>query len=174
MEEMSVHVGAPASVPAAAQSREPAPRDLRAWIDAVERIGQLKRIRDEVSRNEEMGAITYMAHQEINAPTLLFENIKESPRGFRALWNPIGSSYDRFAVAIGEPPGLPVMELVRRCKSKFSVAIPPVIVDGAGQPANENHLRDDKVDIRDFPAAPLGGRRRRVRRHLRRDHHARS
>src|SRR3989442_9980187 len=50
-------------------------------------------------------------------------------------------------------PGLGVMELARRCKSKFSLSIPPVIVDGLGQPANENHLRDDKVDIRDFPAA---------------------
>ncbi|PYO03197.1 MAG: UbiD family decarboxylase, partial [Candidatus Rokuibacteriota bacterium] len=152
MEEMSAPaVSAPR--PASEIAGGHAPRDLRAWIDAVDRIGQLKRIPDEVSRNEEMGAITYMAHQEINAPTLLFENIKESPRGYRALWNPIGSSYDRFAVAIGEPAGLSVMELVRRCKSKFSVAIPPVIVDGVGQPANENHLRDDKVDIRDFPAA---------------------
>ncbi len=150
MEEMSLHVG---SLSAKTASGGQAPRDLRAWIDAVERIGQLTRIREEVSRNEEMGAITYMAHQEINAPTLLFEKIKESPPGYRALWNPIGSSVDRFAVAIGEPPGLGVMELVRRCKSKFSLSIPPVIVDGLGQPANENHLRDDKVDIRDFPAA---------------------
>ena len=151
MEEMSLHVGSPTSPTAATGGL--APRDLRAWIDAVERIGQLTRIREEVSRNEEMGAITYMAHQEINAPTLLFEKIKESPPGYRALWNPIGSSVDRFAVAIGEPPGLGVMELARRCKSKFSLSIPPVIVDGLGQPANENHLRDDKVDIRDFPAA---------------------
>src|SRR3989441_8138959 len=152
MEEMSLNVGTPVAAPAGTTSTQ-APPDLRAWIEAIERIGQLKRIGAEVSRNEEMGAITYMAHQEINAPALFFENIKESPRGFRALWNPIGSSVDRFAVAIGEPPGLGVMELVRRGKSKFSLAIPPVIVDGLGQPANENHLRDDKVDIRDFPAA---------------------
>src|SRR5262249_62032629 len=103
MEEMSLHVG---SLGPTTVGGGQAPRDLRAWIDAVERIGQLMRIRAEVSRNEEMGAITYMAHQEINAPTLLFEKIKEPPRGDRALWNPIGSGGDRFAVAGGEAPGL--------------------------------------------------------------------
>jgi len=147
MEEMSVS----RSVSATGGGR--APRDLREWIAAVEKIGQLRRITEEVSRNEEMGAITYMAHQEINAPALLFERIKDSPRGFRALWNPIGSSFDRFAVAIGEPPGLGVMELIQRCKGRFSTAIPPVMVDGEGAAINENHLRDDKVDVRGFPAA---------------------
>jgi UbiD family decarboxylase len=130
-----------------------APRDLRAWIAAVEHIGQLKRITEPVSRNEEMGAITYMAHQEIGAPALLFENIQGSPKGFRALWNPLGSSVDRFAVAIGEPTGLGVMELVRRCKTKLTQPIPPVVVDGEGAGVNENHMRDDKVDLRAFPAA---------------------
>jgi 4-hydroxy-3-polyprenylbenzoate decarboxylase len=130
-----------------------APRDLRAWIAEVERIGQLRRITAEVSRNEEMGAITYMAHQEIGAPALLFERIKESPRGFRALWNPIGSSVDRFALAIGEPPGLGVMDLIERCKTKLTQPIPPVVVEGEGAPVNENTLRDEKVDLQPFPAA---------------------
>lgn len=152
MEEMSVRIGeSPAAGGAAAPGRA-APRDLRDWITAVERIGQLKRISEEVSRNEEMGAITYMAHQEIGAPALLFENIKESPRGFRALWNPLGSSVDRFAVAIGEPTGLSVMALIQRCKARLGQLIPPVVVEGEGAAVNENHLRDDKVDIRDFPA----------------------
>src|SRR5207245_5160322 len=70
MEEMSLHVGSPTSPTAATGGL--APRDLRAWIDAVERIGQLTRIREEVSRNEEMGAITYMARHDNNATTPLF------------------------------------------------------------------------------------------------------
>ena len=48
MEEMSLHVG---SLSAKTASGGQAPRDLRAWINAVERIGQLTRIREEVSRN---------------------------------------------------------------------------------------------------------------------------
>src|SRR2546422_5378598 len=104
-------------------------------------------------RDEEMGAITYLAHQTIGAPALLFERVKGSPRGFRSLWNPLGSSVDRFALAIGEPAGLSVVELIRACRTKFANPIPPVVVEGEGSPVNENHLRDDKVDIRDFPAA---------------------
>ena len=153
MEQMSVRIGEPPGARGTSTTDRPAPRDLRDWISAIERIGQLKRIGEEVSRNEEMGAITYMAHQEIGAPALLFENIKESPRGFRALWNPLGSSVDRFALAIGEPTGLSVMELIQRCKSRLGQLIPPVVVEGEGAAVNENHLRDDKVDIRHFPAA---------------------
>jgi len=130
-----------------------APRGLRDWMARIEAIGQLKRIQSVVSRDEEMSAITYLAHQEINAPALLFENITGCPPGFRALWNVIGSSVDRFALAIGEPPGLPVMVLIQRCKTKFSHSIPPVVVDEAGAPANENHLWEEKVDVGIFPAA---------------------
>src|SRR5438445_6497450 len=136
MEEMSVSPGPPTS---SASPPSSGPRDLRDWIGRVEAIGQLKRISEEVGRDEEMGAITYMAHQEIGAPALLFERIKGSPKGFRSLWNTLGSSVDRFALAIGEPAGLPVMELIQRCKTKFASPIPPVVVEGEGSPANENH-----------------------------------
>ncbi len=153
MEEMAVGPTSKNAPSRLASDGGRAPRDLREWIAAAERIGQLKRITEPVSRNEEMGAITYMAHQTIGAPALLFENIKESPRGFRALWNPLGSSVDRFALALGEPTGLPVMELIGRCKTKLTQPIPPVVVEGEGAPVNENGMRDDKVDIRPFPAA---------------------
>jgi UbiD family decarboxylase len=153
MEEMSVSVGATTRTPVAAPGGTQAPRDLRAWIEAAERIGQLKRVSAPVSRNEEMGAITYLFHQTIDAPALLFENIEESPRGHRALWNPLGSSVDRFALSIGEPTGLSVMELIGRCKSKFDNPLAPVYVEPDGAAVNENHQRDEKVDVRDFPAA---------------------
>ena len=70
------------------------PRDLREWIDRADAIGQITRVRQRVDRDE-MGAITYMAHQTINAPAPLFENIEDCKTGFRALWNLIGSSPDR-------------------------------------------------------------------------------
>ena len=160
MEQSSAPVGAPRRPEGATGPRrdpEPraatAPRDLREWITRVEAGGQLKRITAEVSRNEEMGAITYMAQQELNAPALLFERIKESPGGHRALWNPLGSSVDRFAISIGEPTGLSVMELIERCKARLEHPIPPVFVEAETAPVNENHLRDDKVDVRPFPVA---------------------
>src|SRR5688572_12824010 len=132
MEEMSVAPGVPGSPQPGSAQPGPSPsgsgpRDLRDWSTRVEAIGQRKRLSEEVGRDEEMGAITYMAHQEIGAPALLFERIKGSPKGFRSLWNPLGSSVDRFALAIGEPAGLPVMELIQRCKTKFANPVPPVV-----------------------------------------------
>lgn len=153
MDDMNAAPSLPSPAHDRPAARAAGPRDLRDWIARVEAIGQLRRVTEPVSRDEEMGAITYMAHQEIGAPALLFENVTGSPRGFRALWNPIGSSVDRFALAIGEPAGLGVMELIRRCKTKFGEPIPPVLVEAEGAAANENHQHDDKVDIRPFPAA---------------------
>lgn len=151
MEEISVEASHP-TTPAAAPAQGAAPRDLRDWMARVEAIGQIQRIREEVNPNEEMGAITYMAHQTIDAPALLFERIRGCPPGFQALWNPLGSSVDRFALAIGEPVGLPVMDLIQRCKTKFSRTVPPVIVDGCDVPVNAHHMVGNAVDVSIFPA----------------------
>ncbi|MBI4562213.1 MAG: UbiD family decarboxylase, partial [Candidatus Rokubacteria bacterium] len=153
MEEMSAAVPVSAGVSATPSTHGPAPRDLRQWIARVEAIGQLQRLTEEVDWDEEMGAITYMAHQEIGAPALLFENIHGCPPGFRALWNLLGSSVDRFAISIGEPTGLTVMELIQRAKTKFTRATPPVMVDSEDAPVNAHHMIGDEVDVTIFPAA---------------------
>ncbi|MFQ5899381.1 MAG: UbiD family decarboxylase [Candidatus Methylomirabilia bacterium] len=150
MEEMSAGVSVPAR---GGSPQDLAPRDLREWIARVEALGLLRRITEEVDWNEEMGAITYMAHQEIGAPALLFERILGCPPGFRALWNLLGSSVDRFAVSIGEPTGLGVMDVIQRAKTRFTRAVPPVMVDGKDAPVNAHHMIGDKLDVTIFPAA---------------------
>ncbi len=136
-----------------AAAETPAPRDLREWLAAVDSIQQVRRITEPVARDEEMGAITYMAHQRLNAPALLFESIEGCQPGFRALWNMIGSSVDRFALAIGEPAGLEVLELIRRVKSKMIRKTEPVYVDAATAPVNAHHMIGDQIDITIFPSA---------------------
>jgi UbiD family decarboxylase len=153
MDEMSVGVSVLSDETPAATDGRTGPRDLREWLQLVEQLGQLQRISAPADRDEEMGAITYIAHQTLNAPTLLFENIKGCPPGFRALWNPIGSSIDRFALAIGEPTGLTAMDMIQRCKTRFSQTLAPVVVDSASAPVNQNHMRGDDIDIRLFPAS---------------------
>ncbi len=154
MNEMSIGpVTQPAADASSGGRKGTAPPDLRAWIAAAEAMGQLTRITEEVSWDEEMGAITYMAHQQINAPALLFEKIRGCPRGFAALWNPLGSSVDRFALSIDEPRGLSVMELIRRCKTKFGYTLPPVMVDAEDAPVNAHHQYGADVDVTIFPAA---------------------
>ena len=153
MEEMSVGVSVSTGVSGGRSAHDAAPGDLREWIARVEAIGQLQRVTEEVDHNEEMGAITYMAHQEIGAPALLFEKVRGCPPGFQALWNLLGSSVDRFAISVGEPTGLTVMDLIQRCKTKFGRAIPPVMVDGQEAPVNAHRLVGDEVDVTIFPAA---------------------
>jgi 4-hydroxy-3-polyprenylbenzoate decarboxylase len=134
------------------EQRVAAPRDLREWIERLEAIGQIQRIREEIDPDEEMGAITYLAHQEINAPALLFEKLKGCAPGFQALWNPLGSSVDRFAMSIGEPTGLSVMDLIQRCKTKFGRALAPAMVDAKSAPVNQNHMTGSAIDLGVFPA----------------------
>ncbi len=136
------------------------PRDLREWIDLIDARGQLQRISKPVSRDQEMGAITYMAHQTANAPALLFDHVTGSPAGFSALWNPIGSSVDRFALAVGAPTGLSAVDLIKDIRTRIGRTIPPVVVDAASAPVNENVQRGKDIDITIFPASrhwPLDG-----------------
>jgi 3-polyprenyl-4-hydroxybenzoate decarboxylase len=72
------------------------PRDLREWIARAEAIGQIQRIRQPVARDE-MGAITYMAHQTSNAPAPLFESIEPGPfrAGHRGAYRAAGDGADQ-------------------------------------------------------------------------------
>ncbi|OLC34408.1 MAG: UbiD-type (de) carboxylyase-like protein [Candidatus Rokubacteria bacterium 13_1_40CM_4_69_5] len=127
-------------------------RDLREWLERVERLGMLHRVAGEVDRDEEMSAITYLAGQSVDAPALLFERIKGYPRGFRALWNLLGSSVARTAIALGEAPDLGVVDLVQRVRTKLARSIPPVLIDATEAPVNANHMMGAEVDLARFPA----------------------
>jgi 4-hydroxy-3-polyprenylbenzoate decarboxylase len=133
---------------------------LREFLEAIESIGQLRRIDAEVSRDEEMGAITYLYHQKPGAPALMFESIGGCPPGFRALWNQLGSSSERLALAMGEAPQSTTRELIDHFRRRMNSRITPVTVDAAKAPVNANHMRGQDVDITIFPAArhwPLDG-----------------
>lgn len=126
-------------------------KNLNDWIAKVEEMGELVRVKAEVNPELEMSAITYLNGKEIGGPSLLFENIKGHP-GFRCLFNPFGSSYNRFALAIREQPNQKPIELVRILKEKMKKKIEPTTMDAAKAPVNENILTGDKVDVTMFPA----------------------
>ena len=60
-------------------------KDVREWIEQVERIGELKVI-EGADWNLEIGALSVLAskHKE-NSPALLFDCIKDYPKGYRIL-----------------------------------------------------------------------------------------
>ncbi|MGD8835395.1 MAG: UbiD family decarboxylase [Desulfobacteraceae bacterium] len=74
--------------------------DLRAFINDLERRGQLVRIKEEVDPDQE---ITVIQHRVIAAggPALLFERVKGSP--YRVVSNLFGT-YQRVTLACGEEP----------------------------------------------------------------------
>ena len=76
--------------------------DLRAFIDHLERRGELVRVKTEIDPDQE---ITIVQHRVIAAggPALLFENVKGSP--YRIVSNLFGTRR-RVAMACGEPPHL--------------------------------------------------------------------
>lgn len=81
-------------------------RDLRDWLQLVEGEGALKRLTATVDADEELGAITYLATRQEDAPALLFQNLKGDQTGTRILTNMLGASKERFALAVGIDPRL--------------------------------------------------------------------
>jgi len=72
--------------------------DLRDWIKALEKAGELKRIREEVSPELEITEITDRVSKS-GGPALLFENVKGHP-GHKVFINQFGSER-RMALSLG-------------------------------------------------------------------------
>ena len=75
---------------------------LGAWMEKADAIGEIKRITAEVDPDLEMSTIAYLSGKRVGSPALLFENIKGHP-GRKALYNMLGNSVNRVALAIREP-----------------------------------------------------------------------
>ena len=137
-------------------------KDLREWLKEVEAIGELKKIGAEVDWNEEMGAITYIVGSKMGSPALLFENVKGYGPGKKVLFNMMGSSENRIALAMGLKPGLSTTELILQTRDKIKRRIPPKVIDSNKAPVKENYITGDAINLFDLPAPkmwPLDGGR---------------
>ncbi len=126
-------------------------KSLNDWLKKVEEIGELVRVKAEVDPVLEMSTVTYLNGKEVGGPTLLFENVKGHP-GHKCLFNPFGSSLNRFALAIREEPNKKPIELVNILKGKMNKKIAPKEIDAAKAPVNQNIDIGDAVDVTIFPA----------------------
>ena len=71
-------------------------QDLREWLSRVEALGDLVRVKESVSCEEEMSAIGYLVAKQKPSPAILFDNIKgyeNSPYKAQSLWNILGPSH---------------------------------------------------------------------------------
>src|SRR5262245_51186179 len=77
-------------------------KDLREFIELVDKLGALRRIEGADPRFE-IGAVTEVAAGRADGPALLFDGIKGFPRGFRIFTNAT-TSPQRAALALGIDP----------------------------------------------------------------------
>lgn len=127
-------------------------RDLRDWLDLVERHGQLKRITEEIDPDEELGAITFLAGRSVPAPALLFERPMGAEDGSRILTNMLGSSKERYALAVGLDPDLSLTDTIRATRSLLSRRLAPITVPPEAATVNEIVETGEDIDLTRLPA----------------------
>src|SRR5207247_7680779 len=110
--------------------RETKSRDLRDWMAAVNRIGELKHI-DGADWDVEIGTITEMGHHRgEHSHALLFDDIKGYPKGYRVLSNTMNTT-KRLALTLHQDTIYTRIEFVREIKNRITNIkyIPPEYVE---------------------------------------------
>ena len=89
-------------------------KDLRGYLDAVDKLGELRFVNG-ADWDLEVGAITEVAARAAHPKVVLFDNIKDYPKGFRVVTNPVCSA-PTTALAFGLDPKLTGMNIIRAWK----------------------------------------------------------
>jgi UbiD family decarboxylase len=145
--------------------KSPPIQDLRDWLERVDSLSELVRVKEAVSCEEEMSAISYLLAKQNPSPAIIFDSVKgyeNSPHRARLLWNILGPSLRRIALTLEEPPDTPTLELIRRVKDKFKHRTAPREVAQSEALFYENSVTGDQVDLTQLPIPrhwPLDGGR---------------
>ena len=125
-------------------------KDLREFIELVDKLGGLRRI-EGADPCFEIGAVTEVAAGRPDGPALLFDGIKGFPRGFRIFTNAT-TSPQRAALALGIDPGLRPLDALKVWMEKRKTLQPraPVVVKDAA--FLQHTVRGKDVDLAKFPA----------------------
>ncbi len=121
-------------------------KDLREYIEVLDKNGELVHIREQVNWELELGTIMRRG-AEIGAPACLFENIKDYP-GYRILGNSV-ASWRRLSLAFGISPNSTIKEIQRAYEMRMEKPLKPRVVKSG--PCKENVVLGDKVDLFQFP-----------------------
>ena len=122
--------------------------DNRQFITALEKAGEIVRIKQEVDWELEAAAIARRA-AETQGPACLFEKIKDYPPGHRIFSGGV-ATYRRLAIAMGLSPDTPVKDIYAEWERRDAHPIKPVVVKDA--PCKENIMRGNDIDIFKLPA----------------------
>lgn len=122
-------------------------RDLRGYIEALERYGELVKIEKEVDWDLEASAIIRLACQLDDKATLM-EKIRDYA-GQRYAGG-LFTSYRRAAIAIGLNPDASRREIQAIYRERLDHPIKPIIVEEA--PCQENIITEEDVNLFDLAA----------------------
>src|SRR3984957_2093390 len=111
-------------------------KDLRDWVNLIERHGLLRRIAARVDLDEELSAITFMATRTETAPALLFEK-PSGAGGSAVLANMLGASAARYALAMGLDQKLSTRAMIAATRQIMQRRIAPTLIDKKDAPVNE-------------------------------------
>ena len=124
--------------------------DLREFITLVDKLQSLRRIEGADARFE-IGAITELAAGMPGSPALLFDAIKEFPRGRRIFTNAV-TSPQRAALALGIDPALRPLDALKAWMEKRRTLAPHAPAPVPDAAFLQNSLTGDAVDLAQFPA----------------------
>lgn len=137
--------------------------DLRGWVAALDKAGELDQVKGEVDWKYELGTLTRLALGPGTGKALMFNNIKDynkpDSRCGRMFVSGL-ASYSRVAMMMGLPRDTHPRELVKLGRSVLEGRIAPRTVKEA--PCKEVIVKGKDVNLDDFPSPiwnrPDGGR----------------
>jgi UbiD family decarboxylase len=125
-------------------------RDLRSWIDEVEKLGELARING-ADWDVEIGAITELGHHRgEKSKAILFDQIKGYPEGYRVLSNTL-NTVKRIATTLHMDTNYRRLDFIKDIKrhiTEVDYVKPEVVKDG---PVMENVFEGKDIDMWKFP-----------------------
>ena len=125
-------------------------RDLRQWIDQVDKLGELTTING-ADWETEIGAVTELGHHMgEKSSALLFDNIKGYPAGYRVLSNTL-NSLKRLALTLHMDTNYTKSEFVKDVKHHIGSVkhmAAEIVKDG---PVMENVYEGKDIDLFKFP-----------------------
>lgn len=123
-------------------------KDNREFISALEKTGDIVRIKEEVDWELEAGAIVRRTN-ELQGPAILFEKIKGYSSEYPIFGTPMATNR-RIALAMGMPVHSTARDIQIEYERRIGKPIKPTLVKDA--PCKEVRLTGKDVDLCTFPA----------------------
>ncbi|MDZ4245483.1 MAG: UbiD family decarboxylase, partial [Dehalococcoidia bacterium] len=127
--------------------------DVRDYIARVQAAGQLKEIKG-ADWDLEIGCLTSLLSKQDNCPAIIFDEIKDYPKGFRLLTAPTSNPVT-LCITFGLPVISNTLELLEVLRQKLpvwqgaaSANLPTVVKSG---PVMENVYSGKDIDLFKFP-----------------------